>query len=194
MTLGRIIYATKGEQYSIIPLKWLTKTFVTDDVTCFLIQGTGGGFQSVRKNPSLQTVGKWIVVSGLILQIAAFLCFCYVAATYHRRMKRVQSQAAQEVSWQKLMDVLYVCSSLIIVRNIVRVVEYAEGFRGWIITHEFMLFVFDALPMLCLVVLLFVFHPARLLQGHLEGYRKSRKGGQERDSTSSIALPFFRKK
>ena len=41
MMLGRIILVTDGEHHSLIPKKWLTKTFVVGDVISFLMQGGG---------------------------------------------------------------------------------------------------------------------------------------------------------
>lgn len=41
MTLGRIITMLQAEQYSIIPLRWLTKIFVAGDVLSLLMQASG---------------------------------------------------------------------------------------------------------------------------------------------------------
>ncbi|KAA8626421.1 RTA1 like protein [Pyrenophora tritici-repentis] len=41
MMLGRIILATDGEEYAVIPRNWLTKTFVAGDVVSFLMQDGG---------------------------------------------------------------------------------------------------------------------------------------------------------
>lgn len=52
---------------------------------------------------------------------------------------------------------------LILIRCIYRVVELAQGFRGWLITREWPLMVFDA-TMIGLVALLFIpFHPVFVL-------------------------------
>jgi hypothetical protein len=40
MILGRIIRLVDGTAYSFIPIRWLTKIFVTADVVSFLMQGT----------------------------------------------------------------------------------------------------------------------------------------------------------
>ena len=42
---------------------------------------------------------------------------------------------------------LYVVSILIFIRSIVRMAEYGQGYSGYIISHEWYLFVFDALLM-----------------------------------------------
>jgi hypothetical protein len=57
---------------------------------------------------------------------------------------------------------------LILIRNIVRVVEYAQGWDGWVVRHEFMLFIFDAVTMLALLVIVVVWDPAKLLDHHLQ--------------------------
>jgi hypothetical protein len=41
MTLGRIIHRLNAGQHSVIPLRWLTKIFVTGDVISFLTQMGG---------------------------------------------------------------------------------------------------------------------------------------------------------
>ena len=45
MTLGRIIEMLDAEANSMIPLKWLTKIFVTGDVLSFLMQASGKNSQ-----------------------------------------------------------------------------------------------------------------------------------------------------
>ena len=52
------------------------------------------------------------------------------------------------------MHVLYITSAAILVRNIVRVAEFIEGFEGYIILHEAFLYAFDALPMLIVMIIL----------------------------------------
>ena len=39
--LGRIILLTDGESHAIIKQRWLTKTFVSGDVLCFMLQASG---------------------------------------------------------------------------------------------------------------------------------------------------------
>lgn len=41
MILGRVITLTEGEQYSLVPRKWLTKLFVIGEVVSFIVQGAG---------------------------------------------------------------------------------------------------------------------------------------------------------
>ena len=41
MIMGRILQLLEAENYSIIPVRWLTKIFVTADIVNFLLQGAG---------------------------------------------------------------------------------------------------------------------------------------------------------
>lgn len=39
--LGRIVVLLSAEKYSVIPIRWMTKIFVTGDVISFLMQAAG---------------------------------------------------------------------------------------------------------------------------------------------------------
>ncbi|CAI4875926.1 CHS_3a_G0024980.mRNA.1.CDS.1 [Saccharomyces cerevisiae] len=42
------------------------------------------------------------------------------------------------------------------VRSIVRLVEFVEGYDGFIISHEYFIYVFDAVPMLLAAIVFIV--------------------------------------
>ena len=66
MVLGRVIIAVKGESRSLIPVRWLTKVFVTGDVLSFLIQGGAAGMMI---SSDLASIGNKLVIFGLIVQV-----------------------------------------------------------------------------------------------------------------------------
>lgn len=146
MILGRIIRATNGERYSFIPIKWLTKIFVGGDVTCFLIQGGGGGILSSAKSQKDVNLGESVILAGLIFQIIVFAVFVVASGTYHYKIR--QASATRPLSsatpLDRYMIMLYSVSLLIALRNIFRAIEYATGSDGYILTHEWTLYVFDA--------------------------------------------------
>ncbi|CAI4520770.1 BBF_collapsed_G0023470.mRNA.1.CDS.1 [Saccharomyces cerevisiae] len=51
---------------------------------------------------------------------------------------------------------LMLSSILIMVRSIVRLVEFVEGYDGFIISHEYFIYVFDAVPMLLAAIVFIV--------------------------------------
>lgn len=164
MVLGRIIRLLNAQHHSVIQVTKLTRTFVIGDLCCFWLQGGGGGMQAVG-TPLFYNLGRWVIVGGLVLQIAVFCVFVVVAIKFHSRITKAPTteSADADIPWRKHMRVLYATSGLILVRNLVRAVEYIEGTDGWVISHEFMLYLFDAIPMCMVVVIFLVWHPCRLL-------------------------------
>jgi len=174
MILGTIIRTLNAEHLSPIRVSRLTKTFVTSDVLCLVVQGNGGTLQAID-SPSitvnLQVIGQWVVVGGLALQVLIFAGFVLVGRTFHRRVldHPIVVSVNPSIQWELCMKVLYAASGMIVLRNTVRTVEYCEGFDGWIIKHEAMLFIFDAVPMSMLMFALLLWHPARLLGARSDG-------------------------
>ncbi|KAJ9609818.1 hypothetical protein H2200_006147 [Cladophialophora chaetospira] len=164
MILGRIIVSVNGESYSLIKKRWLTKTFVTSDVISFLVQLGGGGLMASSHASTAQT-GSHIVLAGLIIQILLFGFFVAVAGVFHRRLLVRERALPHDLTlpWQKILYVLYLASVFIMIRSIVRVAEFVQGFEGSIIRHEVYLYVFDALPMLAVMGVLGVWYPGQYL-------------------------------
>ncbi|CAM1505216.1 Fc.00g108530.m01.CDS01 [Cosmosporella sp. VM-42] len=148
MILGRLIQALGAEHLSLIPIKWMTKIFVTGDVVSFLVQSGGGGIQSAG-TLKLYDLGEKIIIVGLFSQICIFGFFVVTSLLFHHRIARTPTIIAMglQISWKRHLIVLYVTSGLILVRSIFRVVEYLQGNRGYLISHEVFLYVFDAVLM-----------------------------------------------
>lgn len=86
-----------------------------------------------------------------------------VAVKFHISISRVPAiRLCNELPWQKHMNTLYIASTLIMVRSIFRVVEYLQGFNGYLLHHEAYLYIFDGLLMFLVMVLLNVVHPGEL--------------------------------
>lgn len=62
------------------------------------------------------------------------------------------------------MYALYAVSIAIFVRSIVRVVEFLQGYSGFIITHEAFLYVFDAVVMWGAMVTMNWIHPGQVAE------------------------------
>jgi hypothetical protein len=61
------------------------------------------------------------------------------------------------------------------VRSIFRVVEYLQGFSGYLLSHEVYLYVFDAVLMFCVMVIFNVVHPSEVV-ALVDGGKAARKG------------------
>jgi len=148
MILGRLIRALGAEHLSLIPIKWVTKIFVTGDVIAFGLQAGGGGIQSAG-TLEMYEMGEKIIIAGLFVQIAVFGFFVVTALLFHSRMAKSSSAGTSQgsIAWRRHLYVLYVTSALILIRSIFRVVEYLQGNDGYLISHEVFIYVMDALLM-----------------------------------------------
>ncbi|KAK3322979.1 RTA1 like protein-domain-containing protein [Apodospora peruviana] len=143
MVLGHIIRSVNGEQYSLVRVDWLTRTFVLCDFFSFLVQSSAAGLMATGNNMEL---GERLVVAGLLIQMIAFGFFCMTAVVFHYRYQTRSVGAVAHLRggrggqiWKKLMY-MYASSGLIVARSIFRVVEYALGHDGYSLTHEWTLY------------------------------------------------------
>jgi hypothetical protein len=64
-----------------------------------------------------------------------------------------------------LLGIIYVTLALLIFRNIYRLAEFGTGINSPTVKHEWFAYVFDAVPMFAVLVILNVFNPGRYLWG-----------------------------
>ncbi|RAL04964.1 RTA1 domain-containing protein [Aspergillus ibericus CBS 121593] len=161
MTLGRIIRSTGGEHLSMLLIRWLTKTFVLGDVVSFLVQGGAAGMMASGSNA---TLGKDMVVVGLLIQIIMFGFFMVTAVMFQIRLQGRPTPGAVDgrIDWREHLYLLYGVSLFIMVRSLFRVVEYVLGNTGYPLTHEWTLYIFDAVLMVLAMVAWLVWYPAKL--------------------------------
>lgn len=120
---------------------------------------------------SAMNTGENVTIGGLCVQLTFFSVFIVVAIIFHRRVRRnptSQSLAAslrnwKETSWETIMMVLYVSSVLILIRSIFRLIEYAQGNAGYLISHEVFMYVFDSTLMFFTMLAMSIYHPSKVL-------------------------------
>lgn len=153
MLFGRLLVLLDCTSLSIMPSRHNTTIFVTGDILSFLLQAGGGGL-SIKQ--SMANLGKGIVIAGLIIQLLLFTLFIVTEVRFSWRVKSVSPIVEHTSSrWRFLNNVLLLCSLLILVRSVVRTVEYIQGLDGYINSHEAFLYCFDSIPMLLVVVIFF---------------------------------------
>ncbi|KAK3315874.1 RTA1 like protein-domain-containing protein [Apodospora peruviana] len=180
MVLGRLIRMLDAGQYSIVRPSWLTKIFVGGDVLSFLTQGAGGGILAKAKTKSDQDLGQNIVLAGLGIQVVFFGLFIITTIIFHVRIVRNPTPRSYSVTtpWRQLIVVaLYLASVLIIIRSLFRLIEYASGHDGVLMSSEVYLFVFDSVLMFLVAVVFLIYHPGRVLVGYKQ------VGGSSDDGT-----------
>lgn len=180
MTLGRVVLYTlntvndaahshhsvhavvAASSLSLLPPRWTTRIFVTADVVSFFIQAGGAGILTQAKSGSSTKTGQNVIVAGLVFQLVAFAVFIASAVVFDVRSRR---QGATSPTSQKILAMLYATSLLIMLRNVVRAVEYATGQDGFLLVHEWVIYVLDGAPMLAVMAIFAVLYPSALKQG-----------------------------
>ncbi|SMR60716.1 unnamed protein product [Zymoseptoria tritici ST99CH_3D1] len=161
MSLSRIIMALAAQDLSPVRPSRMSKWFIFGDVVCFLVQLAGVGM-GVTTSRNIQEIGAKVVVVGLVFQILVFALFISAAVTLYRRYKSQVGPDSGPLEWRRYLISLLTASGCIVIRNIVRGVEHAQGPDGSIASHEVFVYLFDALLMLCAVVLMLALHPGYL--------------------------------
>ena len=132
--------------------------------------------------PSAVKSGQRFIMIGLAVQLLFFLFFVVVSTMMHYRIRGLLSSQELPIpndvhagsignprrgerGWQTVMWSLYAVSLLIVVRSIFRLIEYGAGNAGFLISHEVFLYIFDAVLMLCVLVVLAIWHPSSVIKG-----------------------------
>ncbi len=166
MCLGRVIKLVGGEHLSLIRPSRLTKVFVSADVVSFIIQGGSSGLTILAfQHPIFGTIGKAMVIGGLVMQLISFSLFFYTAVSFYSHFRQAPTSRSFQIdgSWVQTIYMLYQVSWLIIIRSTFRIVEYSMGPTGYPLTHEWTLYVFDTIPMLAVALLFYLKYPDNLV-------------------------------
>ncbi|KAL4767047.1 RTA1 like protein-domain-containing protein [Aspergillus nidulans var. acristatus] len=174
MVLGRLIVYLAAEQHSLVRVNWMTKIFVTGDVISFLMQCGGGGLMSSDDRSTVK-VGETITIIGLAVQIVFFGFFIITAVVFHIRINKYPTVMSTETkghwrgnitarNWVTLLLAMYVVSVLILVRSIFRMIEFIDGYGGYIMSHEVFIYIFDAVLMVVVMAILNFWHPSFVIR------------------------------
>ncbi|KAK9791853.1 hypothetical protein WJX73_004916 [Symbiochloris irregularis] len=159
MALGKLvalIQVTKppGTKFTLKP-KFITWIFFGLEIASLAAQGAGAGL-SVGGNtgpPVNAGAGKGLLIAGLVtlvVLIAFFLC----TTIYVQRNPQMQVPECRP-TMRLIFLGLYATTILLLIRNTFRVVEFSNGWYGWIARHEVFFYVFDSLIIfswLCVMV------------------------------------------
>lgn len=171
MTLGRVIRSADvgggAPRMSMLPARWVTRVFVTADVVSFFIQAGGAGLLVQAKSTSATKTGQNIIVGGLVFQLVAFALFIVSGVVFNIRFNNNKYDtrvANQSIPIQGILNMMYITSILIMIRNIVRAAEYAMGQDSYLLTNEWTIYVLDGSLMLFVMIAFAVKYPSQLLQ------------------------------
>jgi RTA1 like protein. len=150
---------------------------------------------------SAMTTGEHITIGGLAVQLVFFSVFIIASTIFHYRIRknptekcftpRRSSGVLQMPTWEIVMTGLYVASILILIRSIFRLIEYAQGNSGYLISHEAFLYVFDSTLMFFTMIAMSIFHPSKVLSQPTKpprSSRRSRSSGRSRSANKELPL------
>ncbi|KAH7314281.1 RTA1 like protein-domain-containing protein [Rhexocercosporidium sp. MPI-PUGE-AT-0058] len=143
-----------------LPLKNLTKIFVTSDIFTFLVQVSGSGIASSNNwEGDLVKIGENVLIAGLAVQVFSLVVFLAVLSKFQHLARREQKECAG-AGWKVVVRAVWISCSLILVRSVYRLIEFALGIFGYPFTHEWMFYVFESVPMVPAIVVFCIWHPA----------------------------------
>ncbi|KAF3209002.1 hypothetical protein TWF679_007522 [Orbilia oligospora] len=146
----------------IILGRLLERVLPASDLISFVMQGIGATIISANtdgRNPAAQKQGQHIIMAGLAIQIAFFSFFACAVVRFDTKTRGSHSGA----KWRALVYCLYISCACILIRSIYRIVEFAQGWDGYLMSHEVYFYVLEALPMLPCLVIFNIFHPSKYL-------------------------------
>ncbi|QLQ80009.1 hypothetical protein HG537_0H00120 [Torulaspora globosa] len=150
MVFGRLLRILRCENLMLVSSRFGTAFFVSGDVLSFLLQASGGGLMASAGNTQL---GANLVTAGLVVQIVFFGFFIINEMKFSIGVSQSCPFYWQiSKNWFYVNLTFLVSSVLIMVRSIVRLIEFIQGHDGFIISHEVFIYVFDAVPMLLVAV------------------------------------------
>ena len=160
--LGRLMHAV-GDQHSLIRPKLVARIFIICDIFSFIIQISGAGLlASATTDPDRAKTGENILLGGLGINLVSFALFCVQLFYFDYRTRKsppeVPGGSMFQKGWRQFLYIIYISSTLILIRQIYRVMEFAQGFTGYLAVHEVYFYIFDTIPIyLCTTIFVFFF-------------------------------------
>ncbi|GAB1743126.1 hypothetical protein NU219Hw_g8982t1 [Hortaea werneckii] len=189
MTLPRFVRTLDAEEYVPMRVSWISKIYILIDIACLALQ-IMGTVTLAYGDAGQQANAVYYIAGGLIFQLLAFFFFIFMAVRVEKGLKRevvgTLMTCGLGKKWKKYFWALYAVSALIILRNAIRVIEFLQGTDGTIASNEAYLYVFDAVPMFLVVLVLALLHPGRLLKAANRSVGEAESGGD------GMAIPLTR--
>ncbi|KAH7391576.1 RTA1 like protein-domain-containing protein [Cadophora sp. MPI-SDFR-AT-0126] len=156
-----------------LPLRNLTKIFVTSDIVTLIVQVSGTSIASSNDwEGDMVQVGENILIAGLAIQCFSLVVFLTVLWRFWGLATTDQKIDAGN-GWRRVVRAVGISCVLILIRSIYRLIEFALGIFGYPFTHEWMFYVFESVPMVPAILVFCVWHPAAYLGGRKSHVVKS---------------------
>lgn len=161
--LGRLIQIFGTHTSPISPAMYLW-IFCTCDVISLVVQAVGGGMAATAvaaDPPRNSQAGTRTMVAGIVFQMASVTVFAALFIEFLRRVRKSKNNLGNRI-WMLVFASAFSCL-MIYVRSIYRTIELAQGWEGFLITHEDYFIALDGTLMLSAVVVYNFIHPGWFL-------------------------------
>jgi hypothetical protein len=161
LLVGRLIRKA-GHQYSLVNAKVVEIGFVLSDFLSICIQSAGAGLVSrgtLGGNLNEANLGSQVLIGGLVINLISFCFFAVVTLHFHWSISRRSDTFTGRETWVKMFYALYLSMTLLIIRSVYRIIEFAMGFRGYVATHEVYFYIFECLLIILAFGLFIPLHP-----------------------------------
>ncbi|KAF2129543.1 hypothetical protein P153DRAFT_340500 [Dothidotthia symphoricarpi CBS 119687] len=183
--------------------RWITPTFVVFDLLSFLIQLVGASqisrqyandaspSRSIESSERKALPGRVILILGLVMQMTCFVSFSIISVRYFYISRHWRAFDLGDLKlWRKLSYTINVSSILIALRAIYRTMEIPHdknyGLK-YLQSHEWCFWVFDALPILTVLVVFAAWHPGHYLPRSYTGLALDKgRAVKEKDEITSM--------
>ncbi|KAL4994403.1 RTA1 like protein-domain-containing protein [Aspergillus recurvatus] len=154
----------------IVRVSHLPRIFITLDVAAMLTQGGGSAIAAAGEwKGTMEDIGTGVLIGGLALQVVTFTVFLSVVVAFHQDILRHGEEGMRMV-----LRGVYIAGLFIMIRSVFRLIEFALGTESYVMTHEWPLYVLEAVPMLIVFMALGWYHPSRWLTVEGAGVSKAR--------------------
>ncbi|SPO28804.1 uncharacterized protein UTRI_10227 [Ustilago trichophora] len=152
-------------KYSFIPPRLVTRIFVCSDIVTFIVQVAAGGIQSTG-DPNLVSIGDHLFLAGVAAQGASYILFSFLVTYALVRLVHGKQRGFGNLSSgsKKFVYAIALSSLMIIIRSVYRIIEFAQGNDGYLVSHEKYLFALDAAPLIIAISVWVIVWPPRLFK------------------------------
>ena len=158
LVLGRLLHYIPSKS-PLHPGRVVT-TYLGLDVLVEVLTGQGGWRIANYGDAHSVRLGRTLIETSLVLQAVLYVSFMVLQTVVLRRCNR-DGLRSDRVKY--VQRILYVSTSLVLLRSVYRIIDAFLGGSGYTETHEWCIYVFDALPMLLNSFMLNIFHPSLFL-------------------------------
>ena len=146
ITLGKVVALVQQrfpDRRLLVKPKLVIWGFFVMEIIALSCQGAGAGLSVSSKgvNQNL-AAGRVLLILGLVALVVLIACYGFTSI-YVARSPKYSVQ--QSPNLRRLFPALFTCTGLLLIRNIFRLVEFSQGFYGYIARHEGYFYGLDAL-------------------------------------------------